>query len=105
MKRTIVCVVLLVMLSACSENKSPAEDASIGTPVPVGEFMSAIDAGKAAASTACFSCHGSDGRGVTPDVPNLAGQHKDYIITASIEYKNDSRKNDLMKKNLEALTD
>ncbi|MEE8343512.1 MAG: c-type cytochrome [Gammaproteobacteria bacterium] len=105
MKRTTFCAVLLLMLSACSENKSPEEDVSIEAPAPVGGFMSSIDAGKAAASATCFECHGSDGKGTAPEVPNLAGQHKDYILTASKEYKTGTRKNGLMKKNLETLTD
>lgn len=44
----------------------------------------------------CVACHGSDGVGVLPEYPNLAGQHEDYIERALEEYKKGARKNPIM---------
>ncbi len=104
MRRTIVCILLWVMVGACSENNTPSEDISTLESVPAAGFMSATEAGKAIATTKCFSCHSSDGKGVTPDVPNLAGQHRDYIVMAAKEYMTDERENDAMKQRLQSLT-
>ncbi|MFO1401651.1 MAG: cytochrome c [Steroidobacteraceae bacterium] len=44
----------------------------------------------------CVACHGKDGVGLTPDYPNLAGQHADYITRALHDYKAGNRKNPIM---------
>ena len=44
----------------------------------------------------CVACHGNDGVGLTPDYPNLAGQHEDYIRQALHSYKSGVRKNAIM---------
>jgi cytochrome c553 len=49
------------------------------------------------AATLCVSCHGSDGVGITPNYPTLAGQHEDYLARALDEYKKGGRKNPIMK--------
>jgi cytochrome c553 len=49
------------------------------------------------AATLCVSCHGSDGVGITPNYPTLAGQHEDYLVRALDEYKKGGRKNPIMK--------
>jgi cytochrome c553 len=49
-----------------------------------------------AAATVCVACHGTDGVGVVPMYPDLAGQHVDYIVQALKEYKNGERKNAIM---------
>jgi len=55
------------------------------------------DAGKAKAAS-CQACHGLDGNaGIDPQYPRLAGQYADYIARALHEYKNDDRKNPIMK--------
>jgi cytochrome c553 len=48
-------------------------------------------------ATLCVSCHGSDGVGITPNYPTLAGQHEDYLARALDEYKKGGRKNPVMK--------
>lgn len=45
----------------------------------------------------CVACHGTDGIGLTPDYPNLAGQHKDYIARALLDYRKGGRKNPIMQ--------
>jgi cytochrome c553 len=44
----------------------------------------------------CVACHGKDGVGLTPDYPNLAGQHADYMVRALRDYQAGNRKNAIM---------
>lgn len=37
------------------------------------------EAGRAAATT-CIACHGTDGKGIGPEYPNLGGQHYVYLL-------------------------
>jgi cytochrome c553 len=54
-------------------------------------------AGKAPdAAQVCVACHGTDGVGITPQYPSLAGQHEDYIERALHDYKKGGRKNPIM---------
>jgi cytochrome c553 len=57
------------------------------------------------AATLCVSCHGTDGIGITPNYPSLAGQHEDYLVRALDEYKKGGRKNPIMKGFASNLTD
>jgi cytochrome c553 len=55
-------------------------------------------------STPCAACHGAEGVSPSPEFPNLAGQHADYLQAALKHYKNGKRKNPIMAeqvKNLE----
>ncbi len=56
-------------------------------------------------STPCQACHGAEGVSVSPEFPNLAGQHPDYLLTAMRHYQNGKRKNPIMKMQVEKLTD
>ncbi|MEY4358262.1 MAG: hypothetical protein RL469_1588 [Pseudomonadota bacterium] len=62
--------------------KPPAEAKPVGTPP--------------AAAAVCVSCHGTDGIGITPQYPSLAGQYDDYLIRALTDYKKGGRKNAIM---------
>ncbi len=44
----------------------------------------------------CVACHGKDGVGLTPDYPNLSGQHADYLVRALRDYQTGNRKNAIM---------
>jgi cytochrome c553 len=44
----------------------------------------------------CVACHGTTGRGTTPDYPNIGGQHPDYIVQALKDYRLGRRKNAIM---------
>ena len=48
------------------------------------------------ASQTCVACHGTDGVGIMPDYPNLAGQQEDYLVQALHAYKSGARKNAVM---------
>ena len=49
-----------------------------------------------AQAAVCASCHGSNGIGVSPMYPTLAGQHESYLIRALHEYQTGYRKNPIM---------
>jgi cytochrome c553 len=55
-------------------------------------------------SEPCKACHGEGGISATPEFPNLAGQHQDYLITAINHYKNGKRKNPIMQGQVANLT-
>ena len=63
-------------------------------------FGAASAKGDAAAgktkSAACAACHGTDGNGIAPNYPALAGQYQDYIEQVLHEYKNGQRTNAIM---------
>jgi cytochrome c553 len=48
------------------------------------------------ATEICLACHGTNGVGITPDYPTIAGQHGDYIVRALTDYKRGGRKNAVM---------
>ena len=57
------------------------------------------------AAQVCTACHGSDGRPVMPEYPNLSGQHADYLMQALRDYKSGKRKNAVMSGIVGALED
>ena len=61
-------------------------------------------AGKAAAA-ACAGCHGDKGVAADPATPSLAGQDAQYLATATLGYKDGSRKDDTMKGVVASLDD
>ena len=48
------------------------------------------EAGQAKAVT-CAACHGADGNSVTPEWPNLAGQHASYFVRQLVAYRDGER--------------
>ena len=56
-------------------------------------------------STPCAACHGANGISPSPEFPNLAGQHVDYIAAALRHYKNGKRKNPIMQGQVTSLSD
>ncbi|HUQ11590.1 MAG TPA: c-type cytochrome [Steroidobacteraceae bacterium] len=48
------------------------------------------------ATEVCLACHGTNGVGITPDYPTIAGQHRDYIVRALVDYQKGGRKNAVM---------
>jgi cytochrome c553 len=57
------------------------------------------------AGQTCVACHGTDGIGILPEYPNLAGQHADYIEQALRAYRAGQRKNPIMGGMAAPLTD
>jgi cytochrome c553 len=64
-----------------------------------------IAAGQAKAVAVCISCHGADGnKTIDPSYPKLAGQHKDFLVRALMDYKSGARKNAIMSAQASQLT-
>jgi cytochrome c553 len=61
-------------------------------------------AGKEAAA-ACSGCHGERGVSTTAGTPSLAGQDAQYLVNATLSYKDGSRSDDAMKAPAAALDD
>lgn len=49
-----------------------------------------------AKSAVCAGCHGADGKAISPDYPNLAGQHASYVAKQLREFRDGLRNNALM---------
>ncbi|NNE04853.1 MAG: cytochrome c4 [Xanthomonadales bacterium] len=70
----------LMLLASCSReaNQPPEPAADIG-------------AGKAIADTECIDCHGADGHGVAPGIPQLSAQPADYLLASLQAYQSGER--------------
>ena len=79
MKNILFSVLALTLLSACSEEPGSTE--------PVFDLA----AGRAIAEADCSACHGMDGRGATPEIPNLTAQPAQYLIEAMHAYRDGGR--------------
>ncbi|KAB1080919.1 c-type cytochrome [Methylobacterium soli] len=71
--------------------------------------VTAAEAGDAAAgrkrAVACQTCHGMDGLSKLPEAPNLAGQVEPYLIKALTEYRDGTRRNEIMNVVAKELSD
>ena len=45
---------------------------------------------------ACIACHGADGNSVIPTIPSIAGQPRQFIVTALYMFREGRRKSDVM---------
>ena len=64
-----------------------------------------VAAGQAKADAACAACHGKDGNTpIDPSYPKLAGQHREFLVRALLDYKSGSRKNAIMAGQSQALS-
>ena len=95
MKRTFLWMAVAAFaIAGCGEKapSTPAQKASEAKPAaeakrPGGD----VEAGKKIAEAECKACHGLDGKGVAPAIPNLAGQKERYLLTALQEYREHKR--------------
>jgi cytochrome c553 len=76
MKHILLAMFLSVTLIGCSNEGTPEKQSAAD-----------ISAGRVVAEKECKGCHGLDGKGVAPGIPNLAGQRGRYIMAALKEYK------------------
>jgi cytochrome c553 len=80
-------MMLALALSACTE-----KDQGSGEPAVQAKPAAAdVAAGKAFAERDCKACHGLDGRGAAPAIPNLAAQHERYLLAALKAYREGKR--------------
>jgi cytochrome c553 len=56
-----------------------------------------LEKGREKANQICAACHGQDGNTpIDPSYPKLAGQHRDYLERALLDYQAEHRKNPIM---------
>jgi cytochrome c553 len=67
--------------------------------------VAAQDAGRQKAAQTCAVCHGLDGIGVNPDVPNLAGESPLYLEKQLKAFRSGERKHEQMSIIAEGLQD
>ena len=81
----------------------------IATAAVLAALAGAAAAGDAAAGKqkigVCMACHGQDGKGTTPEYPNLGGQNEKYLVSALTAYKSGARDNPIMKPMAAMLSD
>ncbi len=53
----------------------------------------------------CQTCHGLDGLSRLPDAPHLAGQPEPYLVKSLNDYRQGSRKHDMMTIVVQPLSD
>ena len=87
MKNSILGVIALSALSVtligCTNKTAPAPQAQ----AQAGNAA----AGKVIAERDCKACHGLDGKGAAPGIPNLAAQREAYLFDSLKEYKDGRR--------------
>jgi cytochrome c553 len=84
---------------ASSMNEQDMADAAAylaGSDVLTASKNDAPAASRPKASETCLACHGTNGVGITPDYPTIAGQHRDYLERALHDYQKGGRKNAIM---------
>jgi cytochrome c553 len=90
----------MVNVSAFYASLDPAQPAATAATAA----LDPLAAGKAAAAS-CSGCHGEHGVSKIPGMPSLVGLDPKYLVTAMQAYKNDQRKDEMMKALLAALSD
>lgn len=79
--------------------------ASLG-PAETGPTVTVGDAERIAEKAAtCVACHGEAGISLTPEWPNLAGQHESFLLRTLQQYKSGVRQNAVMAGLVLALSD
>lgn len=68
-----------------------------------GQFSPVADGRKIAGS--CDGCHGRNGNSVKAGVPSLTGLHVKYLVSATKDYRDGTRKHGVMKKMVAHLSD
>ena len=53
---------------------------------------------------ACIVCHGNNGEGINTN-PRVAGQHRDYLVSAMVQFRSRVRENKVMQHVTRKLTD
>ncbi|MGP1677239.1 MAG: c-type cytochrome [Burkholderiales bacterium] len=88
MKISILCVIALALtLLGCTDKAGPTDQK------PVAD----VAAGKVMAERDCKACHGLDGKGIAPAIPNLAAQRAPYLYNSLKEYKDGKRSHAALK--------
>jgi cytochrome c553 len=92
MKHLMFAVALSVTLIGCADKEKSAA-ASAPEPLPAAD----VNAGKVLAERDCKGCHGLDGRGTAPGIPDLAAQQERYLLASITAYKEGKRTHAALK--------
>ena len=84
--------------------KTLAAAAALAVALPALAASGDAEVGKKK-SAPCQVCHGANGMSVSPEFPNLAGQHREYLMAVLHHYKNGKRKNPIMRAQVANLTE
>jgi len=88
MKKTILSMVVLsMMLAGCGEKADTSAKTAAAD----------VGAGKAIVERNCKACHGLNGKGIAPAIPNLAAQRERYLFNSLKEYKDGKRSHAALK--------
>lgn len=87
MRKMLLGLIVCAALVGCSQEKRPPPAATAGD----------VTAGKAVAERACKGCHGLDGKGIAPGIPNLAAQRPQYLLASLKEYMDGRRHHAALK--------
>lgn len=71
----------------------------------VGQAMAASPAVTPYFAANCANCHGTDGKSVTPIMPKLAGQDREFILETLRAYKAGTRSGTIMPQLSKGYTD
>ena len=93
-RRTVTLLSLGAALSLALLGCSDKDSSKSGPAQPAGD----VGAGKVLAEQQCKGCHGANGKGVAPAIPNLAGQRERYLLAALAEYKDGKRSHAALRK-------
>jgi cytochrome c553 len=100
MNRLALVLAVSAALAGCSDHKEAAPAAPTAKQ-PVADAA----AGKSVAERDCKGCHGLDGKGIAPGIPNLAGQRAGYLLASINEYKEGKRHHAALKDLMTRLSD
>jgi cytochrome c553 len=99
MRSLVLALALSMALAGCGENNDAARTGA------AKQIAGNAAAGKAVAERECKSCHGLDGKGIAPAIPNLAAQRERYLAAALTEYKEGKRPHAALKDMAAHMTD
>ena len=100
MKHLVLGVMLSVALIGCAD-----KEGSTAKPASAKQAAADVGAGKAIAERECKGCHGADGKGTAPAIPNLAGQQERYLLASLNAYKDGKRTHAALKAMAEHMSD
>ena len=86
MRIFLLAALLSLVLIGCTDKKDTSAGSATEKP-PASD----VNAGKAVADRVCKACHGMDGKGVAPGIPNLTAQRERYLSASLNEYKRGQR--------------
>jgi cytochrome c553 len=100
MKHLMFAVALSVALIGCADKEK-----SSAAPAPESLPAADVNAGKILAERDCKGCHGLDGRGTAPGIPDLAAQQERYLLESIAAYKGGKRTHAALKEMAEQMSE